>query len=162
MILLLAVLRELGPVVRHPFFVVEPAARVRDGQGHRGQALGGRVDDHHRVPLPRLAGLLVSNAAPEVDDLLAALIGTAGAAQLPASSEVLGKRLAHGLEAGADESFDDYALYCGYGHNAPDAAAHSLEKRRRYPFQGNARACDVSIVLFRRGVGRVGQTASTQ
>ena len=69
--LLFALLRELGPVRGDPLFVVEPAARVGDGQGHRGQALGGRVDEHHRVPLPRLAGQLVPDPAPEVDDLLA-------------------------------------------------------------------------------------------
>ena len=97
--LLFALLRELRPVRAHPLFVVEPTARVGDGERHRGQALGGRVDDHHRVLLPRLARLLVSDTAPEVDDLLAAVIGAAGAAQLAASSEVLGKRLAHGLEA---------------------------------------------------------------
>ena len=80
--LLFAVLRELGPVRGDPLFVVEPAARVGDGQGHRGQALGGRVDEHHRVPLPRLARLLVPDPAPEVDDLLAVVVGAAGAAQL--------------------------------------------------------------------------------
>ena len=79
---LLAVLRELRPVRADPFFVVEPSARVRDGERHRGQALGGRVDDHHRVLLPGLAGPLVPNAAPQVDDLLAAVKGTAGSAQL--------------------------------------------------------------------------------
>ena len=54
--------------------------------------------------------LLVANAAPEVDDLLAALIGAAGAAQLPAPCEVVGKRLAHGLETAADVPFDGHAL----------------------------------------------------
>ena len=93
-----------GQYVADPLFVVEPAARVGDGQGHRGQALGGRVDEHHRVLLPRLARLLVPDTAPEVDDLLAAVIGAAGAAQFPASSEVVGKRLAHGLEATTDVS----------------------------------------------------------
>ena len=47
---------------------------------------------------------LVADAAPEVDDLLAAMIGAAGAAQLAASSEVLGKRLAHRLETATDVS----------------------------------------------------------
>ena len=55
---LFALLRELRPVRAHPFFVVEPSPRVGDGQRHRGQALGRRVDDHHGVLLPRLAGLL--------------------------------------------------------------------------------------------------------
>ena len=79
--LLFALLRELGPVRGDPLFVVEPAARVGDGEGHRGQALGGRVDEHHGVPLPRLARLLVPDTAPQVDDLLAVVIGAAGAAQ---------------------------------------------------------------------------------
>ena len=42
---------------------------------------------------------LVPHAAPEVDDLLAAVIDAAGAAQLAATREVLRERLAHGLEA---------------------------------------------------------------
>ena len=37
----LSLLRELGPVRGDPFFVVEPTARVRQCQGHGGQALGG-------------------------------------------------------------------------------------------------------------------------
>ena len=61
---LLALLRELRPVGAHTFLVIEPASRVREGERHRGQALGGRVDDHHRVPLPGLAGLLVSDYRP--------------------------------------------------------------------------------------------------
>ncbi len=69
--LLFALLRELRPVRTDPLFIVDPAARVSDGQGHRGQALAGRVDDHHRVFFPGLARLLVADAAPEIDDLLA-------------------------------------------------------------------------------------------
>ena len=59
---------------------------------------------HHRVPLPRLARLLVANPAPEVDDLLAVKVGAAGAAQLAPSGEVLGERLAHRLKATTDVS----------------------------------------------------------
>ena len=55
--------------------------------------------------LPGLARLLVSDAAPEVDDLLAAMIRTARAAQFPAPGEVVGKRLAHGLKTTADVTF---------------------------------------------------------
>ena len=73
-----------GQYVRHPLVVVEPAAGVGDGERHGGQALRRRVDDHHGVLLPRLARLLVANAAPEIDDLLAAVVGAARAAQLPA------------------------------------------------------------------------------
>ena len=69
---LFALLRELRPVRAHPFFVVEPPPRVGDRQRHRGQPLGGRVDDHHGVLLPGLARLLVPDTAPEIDDLLAA------------------------------------------------------------------------------------------
>ena len=107
MIVLLALLRELWPVGGDSLLVVQPAARVGDRQGHRGEALGGRVDDDHRVPLPGLARHLVPNTAPEVDDLLAAIVGAAGAAQLPALSEVLLERVAHGLEAATDVSLDN-------------------------------------------------------
>jgi hypothetical protein len=101
---LFALLGEFRPVRAHPFFVVEPSAGVGDGKRHRGQPLGGRVDDHHGVLLPRIAGLLVADTAPEVDDLVAARIRTAGASQLSPSSEVVSKRLAHGIEAAADVS----------------------------------------------------------
>ena len=103
---LLSLLSELRPVRTHAFLVVEPAARVGDGERHRGQTFGGRVDDHHRVPLPGLARLLVSDTAPEVDDFLAVVIGTAGAAKFSPSSEVFFKRFAHGLKPWADLSFD--------------------------------------------------------
>ena len=105
----LPLLRELGPVPGHSLFVVEPAARVGEGERHRGQTLRGRVDDHHGVLLPWLAGLLVADAAPEIDDLLAAMIDTAGAAQLPAPGEVLGECLAHCLEARTDVPVDNIA-----------------------------------------------------
>ena len=59
-----ALLRELRPVRAHPLFVVEPAARVGDGERHRGQALGRRVDDDHGVSLPRLARLACSECRP--------------------------------------------------------------------------------------------------
>jgi len=102
--LLFAVLRELGPVRGDPLFVIEPAPRVGDGQGHRGQALGGRVHEHHGVPLPRLARPLVPDPAPQVDHFLAVAIRAAGTAQFIPSGEVLGKRLAHCLKAATDVS----------------------------------------------------------
>ena len=104
---LLAVLRKLGPVSGHPLFVIEPTAGVGNGERHRGQPLAGGPDEHHRVPLPRVARPFVANAAPQIDDLFAAVVGTAGAAQLFASSEVLGKRVAHGLKAANDVSLYD-------------------------------------------------------
>ena len=107
-----------GQYAAHALFVVEPSARVGDGQRHRGEALRRRVDDDHRVPFPRLARLLVADAAPEIDDLLAVVIDAARAAQLAASGEVLGERVAHRLEAAADVPFDGRAVQCGDGHNA--------------------------------------------
>jgi hypothetical protein len=62
------------------------------------------VDDDHRVLLPRLARLPVASTAPEVDDLLAVVIDTAGATQLTASIKVLGKGLVHLLKATTDVS----------------------------------------------------------
>ena len=58
----------------------------------------------------------VSHTAPEIDDLLAALVHTAGAAQLMAPSEVLGERVAHALESRAHVSFDVTASPGGRGH----------------------------------------------
>src|SRR5262249_37185453 len=99
---LFALLPELRPVRTHPFVVVEPTARVGNGERHSGQALGGRMDDHHRVLLPRLARQLVPDTAPEVDDFFAGVIRTTGAAELAASSEVVAECLAHRLEATTD------------------------------------------------------------
>jgi hypothetical protein len=101
---LFTLLRELRPVRAHAFFVIEPASRVSDRQGHRSEALGGRVDDHHGVLLPRLARLLVSDTAPEVDDLFGPMINAAGTAQLAPSSEVVRKRLAHSVKPMTDVS----------------------------------------------------------
>ena len=112
MIGFLSVLRELRPVRAHTFVVVEPPARVGDRKGHRCQALGSRVDDHHRVLLPWVPGLPVAQTAPEVDDLLATPIGTAGAAEFTAYREIVGKRVAHDLETRTDLS-----LYlAGFAH----------------------------------------------
>ena len=64
------------------------------------------MDDDHRVALPGLARHLVPNATPEVDDLLAAVEGAAGASQLGAAREVLLERVAHWLEAATDVSLN--------------------------------------------------------
>src|SRR5690606_2625941 len=85
---------------------VEPAARVRERERHGSQALGGRVDQDHGAFFPRLAGRLVARAAPQVDDLLAAVVGAAGAAQLAASEEVLDERIARRFETGLDAPLD--------------------------------------------------------
>src|SRR5262245_46889190 len=101
-----ALVGKLGPVRGNARLVIQPTAGVSDGQRHGGQPLAGRPDEHHRVLFPWLARPLVADAAPEIDNLLAPVIGTAGATQLPASSEVGGKRFAHGLEAAADLPLD--------------------------------------------------------
>ncbi len=130
---LLALLRELRPVRAHSFFVIEPASGVRECQGHRRQALGGRMDDHHGAPLPRLAVLLVADTAPDIDDLLAVNVGRAGAAELMPPGEVLGECLPDALEAGADVSLH---RWCGRRHGdlacrmAFVAAVHSKGKCR--------------------------------
>ena len=73
---------------------------MREGKRHRRQALGGRVDDHHRVALPRLAGLPVADTAPEIHDLLAVVIGAAGAAQFSAAAKFSANASRTRLEAG--------------------------------------------------------------
>jgi hypothetical protein len=94
-IVLLAVLGELGPVRADAFFVVEPAARVGDGQRHRGQALGGRVDDDHRVPPPRARPSPCCGHRPRGRrPSRPGDTGATGAAQLAPPGEVLRKRVA--------------------------------------------------------------------
>ena len=128
-----ALLRELRPVLAHPLFVVEPAPRVGDGERHGGQALGGRVDEDHGVLLPRLARLLVSNTAPQVDDLLATVKGAASSAQLATPKKVISERFANGFEAWADVPLDSKADIgrCmdddfRFGHTYWDHAACSI------------------------------------
>ena len=99
---LFSLLGEFRPIRAHPLFVVEPTLRVGERQRHRRQTLGRGPYQDHGVLLPGLARLLVSDTAPEVHDFLASVVDAAGAAQLSASSEILNKSLADGLEAAAD------------------------------------------------------------
>jgi hypothetical protein len=98
----LPLLREFGPVRGYAFFVVQPAARVRDGERHRSQAFRGRVDDHHRVLFPSFACFLVPNTAPEINDLLTAVIGTTGPAQFVPPYKIPGKRFPDHFKSSAD------------------------------------------------------------
>ena len=123
MIVLFALLGELRPVRCDALLVVEPAARVGDRQGHRGQALGCRVDQDHRVLFPRLAGRLVPHTAPQVDDLLAAVVHAASAAQLVAPREILDERIAHGIKAATDMSLETRHRY---GSQFPLVMAYSM------------------------------------
>jgi hypothetical protein len=60
------------------------------------------MDYYHGVPLPRIASLLVANATPQVDYLLAMNKGAAGSAYLASPNKVLGEGLAHDLKPAAD------------------------------------------------------------
>ena len=68
------------------------------------------MDHYHGVLLPRFPGLLVSNTAPQVNDLLAVDKGATGSAQLPSPNKVLNERLTHGLEATADAPLNTEAM----------------------------------------------------
>jgi len=107
----LAVLGELRPVAGNTLFVIEPAARMRQRQRHRRQALGRRVDENHGVFLPGLAGRLVAHAAPQVDDLPAPVVHATRAAQFVAQGEIVGECIAHGLEARTHVPFDANVLW---------------------------------------------------
>ena len=102
MIAPLAVLREIGPVLGDPSVVVDPAARVGDGDRHRRQTLGRRVDDDQRVLVPRLVAVGCAAATPEVDHLLATPVRGDGGADLAALDEVAVELLTHFLEARSD------------------------------------------------------------
>jgi hypothetical protein len=56
--------------------------------------------------LPRLAGQLVPDPTPKIDDLLTPAIRTARASKFPAASEIAGKRLADDLKATTDVSLN--------------------------------------------------------
>ncbi len=105
-----------GQYASDPLLVVQPMARVGDRERHRRQPLGGRVDDDHRVALPGLARYLVPNTTPEIDDLLAAVEGAAGASQLGAPREILLECVADRLEAATDVSLND--VRCDGNHSA--------------------------------------------
>src|SRR5688572_24724232 len=85
---------------------------MRECEGHGGQPLRGRKDDDHRVRQPRLAGQSVPDTAPEIDDWLAVQIGSAGAAELVATREVVGEGPAYRLEAWAHMSADADVFRC--------------------------------------------------
>ena len=53
-----------------------------------------------------LPALLVADAAPDIDDLLAVVIDRAGAAELVAPGKVVRECVPHRLEAGADVSLN--------------------------------------------------------
>ena len=104
------VLSELGPICGNAFVVIEPPARVGDRERHRRQTLGGRVDDHHRILLPRFAGRPVANPAPEVDHLFATMINATGAAEFVAAGEIFGEGFTYGFEALPHETFNSHSL----------------------------------------------------
>jgi hypothetical protein len=64
------------------------------------------MNDHHRVGLPWVAGVLVPNATPEIDDLLTVVVRATRAAKLTASREVVSERVAHPLETTINGAVD--------------------------------------------------------
>jgi hypothetical protein len=82
---LLAGLCELGPVLGDRVVVVEQAAVRQHVQRRRRDALGGRERHGERVLFPRVTGR-VARAAPDVHDLLAAVIDAHRAAPPPRRS----------------------------------------------------------------------------
>ena len=89
---LLSVLRELRPVGADALLVVEPSSGVRNGQHHRGQPLGGGVDD---AMVSRSHGSPVCGCAcrPRGRRPLATAIGSAGSTQFVTLSEVVSERV---------------------------------------------------------------------
>lgn len=121
--LVLAVGGELRPVPGDRRVEVEIAPVGEHQQRGGRHRLGGRPDVHDRVPLPRGA-VLVSIAAPEVDDRLAPQ-GHAGAgAQLVALIEVGGEGVSDRLEARRARPAD-------LGHLVPLSRHRALGPRPR-------------------------------
>jgi len=101
-----AVLRELGPVTRHRRIVIEPAARVRQGQRHRREALGAGHDDDHGVFVPGRVALGRAAATPQIHDPFTAPVRRNGGADLAPRDEVVRKLGAHRFEPWRDESIN--------------------------------------------------------
>ena len=109
----LALLSELGPIHAHALFVIEPTPRVGNGKCHGGEALGGRVRAPSCPTLPRLAGLLCADPAPQVHDLLRRGGTRTRAAQFPSASKFSAKTLALHFEAPRTSLQRSLDLVCG-------------------------------------------------
>ena len=96
---LLARLRELGPVRGHGSVEVELAPVVEHEGAQERHRLGRRPDVGDGVALPGPRLVLVGPAAPDVDDRLAVHEDGDGRAEVFAPVELVGQRRAHGLEA---------------------------------------------------------------
>jgi hypothetical protein len=81
---------------------------MRHGHPHRGHTLGRGKDQHQGIFLPRLTGHVVAYAAPQVDDLLSAIVDRAGCAQFSALGKIAGKLLAYGLKPGRNRPMSGY------------------------------------------------------
>src|SRR6187200_325754 len=97
----LPILFELRPITTDSLVVVEPAARMGERHHHRRQTLGGRVDDGHRVFLPRFTADAISHTAPQVNDLLTVLVDATSTTDLAAMRKIFDKRFSNALECGA-------------------------------------------------------------
>jgi hypothetical protein len=97
----LTLLSELRPIATNSLVVVEPAPRMGQRNDHRRQTLGRRVDDRHRVFLPRLGADSISHTAPQVDDLLAVMVDAASTTYLTATRKIFDEGLANRLECAA-------------------------------------------------------------
>src|SRR5689334_10199284 len=95
---LLAILREFGPVSGDAIFIIEIAARVRQRHGEPRETFGGGKDKHHGVLFPWLAHLLVAQSAPEVDDLFVRNVSRASRPHFVALGEVAFKLFTYQLK----------------------------------------------------------------
>src|SRR6185369_10165298 len=73
-------------------------------QSHRGQALGGGVNNNHRVFFPGIARRLVPHTAPQINYLLAPVIDTTSRTQFVSFGEIPGERLPYRLITAADKA----------------------------------------------------------
>ena len=111
--LLLAVLRELGPVGGHALLEVQVPAAVRHRERHGCHALGGREDRYQGVALPGQAPAPVALAAPQVHDDLAVALRRAGGPDRSALRELRAEGVGDRSEARRDVTLDLRRLYPG-------------------------------------------------
>jgi hypothetical protein len=132
--LVLALLRELGPVGGDGFVHVDQTAVGESMRGGRGHPLGGRVRADDRVALPGARPGGVGPASPEVDDLAPVDVRAhrrAELALLEAACERTGDRLETGLDRPVDSGVRHDAvrlLTRVITHSVPMAQQYGLSR----------------------------------
>ena len=127
----LAVRRELGPVLADAPVERQLSPRHEHVRAQRRRTLGARPDDPDRVALPRAARRRIGDTAPEVDDRFAGERDAHRAADLAPFGEVAVELVPHSGEPGVADPLGHRNSYswstCGTSARRPSSRADELE-----------------------------------